>query len=103
MVLPVKVSGKIFNHFENKTTSNVCGLIRGNKHADEVVVYTAHWDHLGIGAKVNGDSIYNGATDNASAVTWMLEMARAFKTSKPVVSGRLDMGNLLIPHGIWRV
>jgi len=84
VVLPVKVSGKIFNHFENKTTSNVCGLIRGSKHPDEVVVYTAHWDHLGIGDKVNGDSIYNGATDNASAVSWMLEMARAFKTSKPV-------------------
>ena len=33
---------------------------------------------------MNGDSIYNGATDNASAVAWMLEMARAFKTSKPV-------------------
>jgi Zn-dependent M28 family amino/carboxypeptidase len=84
VVLPVKVSGKIFNHFENKTSSNACGLIRGSEHPDEVIVYTAHWDHLGIGAKVNGDSIYNGATDNASAVAWMLEMARAFKTSKPV-------------------
>jgi Zn-dependent M28 family amino/carboxypeptidase len=83
-LLPVKVSGKISNQFETKTSANVCGLIRGSKHPEEVVVYTAHWDHLGIGTKVNGDSIYNGATDNASAVAWMLEMARAFKSSKPV-------------------
>ncbi len=82
-ILPVKVSGGIHNTFETKNTSNVCGLIRGSKHPDEVVVYTAHWDHLGTGTKVNGDSIYNGATDNASAVAWMLEIARAFKTSTP--------------------
>ena len=83
-IMPVKVSGKMFNHFESKTSKNVCGLIRGSKRPHEVIVYTAHWDHLGIGTKVNGDSIYNGATDNASAVAWMLEIARAFKTAKPV-------------------
>ena len=82
--LPVTVSGTISNHFETKKSVNVCGEIRGSKHPDEVVVYTAHWDHLGIGTKVNGDSIYNGATDNASAVAWMLEMARAFKSAAPV-------------------
>jgi Zn-dependent M28 family amino/carboxypeptidase len=77
--LPVKVSGQITNSFKTDVSHNVCGLIRGAKHPDEVVVYTAHWDHLGIGDKINGDSIYNGATDNASAVSWMLEIARAFK------------------------
>ena len=80
--LPVKVSGKIFNHFETKISHNVCGMVRGSGHPDEAIVYTAHWDHLGIGTKVNNDSIYNGATDNASAVAWMLEIARAFKSSK---------------------
>jgi Zn-dependent M28 family amino/carboxypeptidase len=83
-LLPVKVSGKMFNHFEMKTSNNVCGLIRGSKHPEEVVVYTAHWDHLGVGTKVNNDSIYNGATDNASAVAWMLEIARGFKKAQPV-------------------
>ena len=83
-ILPVKVSGKIFNHFETKTSSNVCGMIRGSKHPDEVVVYTAHWDHLGVGTKVNNDSIYNGASDNASAIALMLETARGFKSAKPV-------------------
>jgi len=82
--LPATVSGKIFNHFETQTSSNVCGMIRGSKYPEEVVVYTAHWDHLGVGAKVNNDSIYNGATDNASAVAWMLEMARGFKSAPPV-------------------
>lgn len=78
-VLPAKVSGGMESTFENKSSRNVCGLIRGSKRPDEVVVYTAHWDHLGVGTPVNGDSIYNGATDNASAVAWMLEIARAFK------------------------
>lgn len=78
--LPVKVSGGMKSAFETKMSHNVCGLIRGSKRPNEVIVYTAHWDHLGIGAKINGDSIYNGATDNASAVAWMLEIARAFKS-----------------------
>ena len=69
--------------FETKTSRNVCGLIRGSKHPEEVVVYTAHWDHLGVGLKVKNDSIYNGATDNASAVAWMLEIARGFKVGSP--------------------
>jgi len=77
--LPVKVSGGMKSTFETQLSRNVCGLIRGSKRPDEVVVYTAHWDHLGIGPVVNGDSIYNGATDNASAVSWMLEIARSFK------------------------
>lgn len=77
--LPVKVSGTMKSTFETQLSRNVCGLIRGSKRPDEVVVYTAHWDHLGIGPVVNGDSIYNGATDNASAVSWMLEIARSFK------------------------
>lgn len=78
-VLPVKVSGWMKSSFETNSSRNVCGLIRGSKQPDEVVVYTAHWDHLGVGTSVNGDSIYNGATDNASAVSWMLEIARGFK------------------------
>ena len=84
LILPAKVSGKMFNQFESKISNNVCGMIRGSKRPEEVIVYTAHWDHLGIGTKVNNDSIYNGATDNASAVAWMLEIARGFKTAAPV-------------------
>jgi Zn-dependent M28 family amino/carboxypeptidase len=80
VVLPAKVSGWMKSSFTMNTSRNVCGWIRGTKHPDEVIVYTAHWDHLGVGAPVNNDSIYNGATDNASAVAWMLEIARGFKS-----------------------
>lgn len=77
--LPVKVSAQIHNHFTTAQSKNVCGYIKGSKNPDEAIVYTAHWDHLGVGTAIDGDSIYNGATDNASAVAWMLEIARAFK------------------------
>ncbi|HPT32570.1 MAG TPA: M28 family peptidase [Prolixibacteraceae bacterium] len=82
--LPLQVSGWIKNSFQTGVSRNVCGLVKGSVRPEEVVVYTAHWDHLGIGTAVKGDSVYNGATDNASAVSWMLEIARAFTTgAKP--------------------
>ena len=77
-VLPVKASARITSTFNRGISKNVCGLIRGKTKPEEVVVYTAYWDHLGVGKAIDGDSIYNGATDNASAVSWMLEIARAF-------------------------
>jgi Zn-dependent M28 family amino/carboxypeptidase len=80
--LPLKASVSIKSMFEHGVSKNVCGLIKGTTRPDEVVVYTAHWDHLGVGTPLKGDSIYNGATDNASAVAWMLEIARAFKKGK---------------------
>lgn len=61
-------------------SSNVIAKITGTKRPDEVIIYTAHWDHLGIGRPdQSGDSIYNGALDNASGTAGLLEMARAFK------------------------
>lgn len=77
--LPLTASATLTNRFETAVSNNVCGILKGKRHPGEVVVYTAHWDHLGVGTPVEGDSIYNGATDNASAVAWMLEIARAFK------------------------
>ena len=62
---------------------NVIGKITGSKSPDEVVVYSAHWDHLGIGRPdASGDSIYNGASDNATGTAGLLELARAFKSLK---------------------
>jgi Zn-dependent M28 family amino/carboxypeptidase len=49
----------------------------------EYVVYTAHWDHLGIGTPVNGDRIYHGARDNASGTAMLLEFAREFRKVRP--------------------
>ncbi len=62
-------------------SKNVIAKITGTKRPDEVIIYTAHWDHLGIGkSDLSGDSIYNGALDNASATAGLLELARAFKS-----------------------
>jgi Zn-dependent M28 family amino/carboxypeptidase len=62
---------------------NVIGKITGTKHPDEVIIYTAHWDHLGVGTPdATGDSIYNGALDNATGTAGLIELARAFKNLK---------------------
>lgn len=66
------------------TELNVIGMVRGSDPVlrDEVVLLTAHYDHVGIGAPVDGDSIYNGADDNASGTTTVLEIARALAGAK---------------------
>ncbi len=79
--LQVSTSMKV-NTTYNKSY-NVIGKITGTKHPDEVIIYTAHWDHLGIGRPdATGDSIYNGALDNATGTAGLLELARAFKSLK---------------------
>lgn len=61
------------------TSHNVAGVLPGTKHPQETVIYSAHWDHLGIGAPdAKGDRIYNGALDNASGIAALLELARAY-------------------------
>jgi Zn-dependent M28 family amino/carboxypeptidase len=61
------------------TSRNVVGLLPGKKYPDETVIYSAHWDHLGIGKPdANGDRIYNGAVDNATGISHIIEQARAF-------------------------
>lgn len=68
---------------EYNKSNNVVAKIRGSKKPNEYIIYTAHWDHLGIGkADEKGDSIYNGALDNASATAGLLEIAKAFKRAK---------------------
>ena len=58
---------------------NVIGRIPGSTHPDETILYGAHWDHLGVGAPdARGDSIYNGAVDNATGTAALLELARVF-------------------------
>ncbi len=61
--------------------SNVVGVLPGSDPTlrDEVVLVTAHYDHLGIGRPINGDSIYNGADDDASGVIAVIEMAKALQ------------------------
>ncbi|RAO77191.1 M28 family metallopeptidase [Dyella jiangningensis] len=68
-----KVNSKVI------TSYNIVGRIEGTKRPDETVIYSAHWDHLGIGAPdAKGDKIYNGAVDNATGTAALIELARAF-------------------------
>ncbi len=83
--LGLKASLAIRNTLRTIDSRNVVGRLEGSDpaHKDEYVVYSAHWDHYGIGAPVKGDTIYNGAADNASGVGAVLEIARAFTQVKP--------------------
>jgi Zn-dependent M28 family amino/carboxypeptidase len=78
--LGVRASMTIKNTLRNVESKNVLARYEGQDPAlkHEYVVYTAHWDHLGVGPAVNGDTIYNGAKDNASGTAGLLEVARAF-------------------------
>ena len=61
------------------TSHNVVGYLPGTKYPDETVIYSAHWDHLGIGKPDDtGDTIYNGALDNATGTAQLIEQARVF-------------------------
>lgn len=64
---------------------NVIGLLEGSDSQlkDSYIIVSAHYDHLGIGAKIKGDSIYNGVLDNALGVSGLLELARSFNHASP--------------------
>ena len=65
-------------------TRNVVGVIPGSKHPSDYILYTAHWDHLGVKPDVAGpDKIYNGAVDNGMGVSSILEIAEAFAHDRP--------------------
>jgi Zn-dependent M28 family amino/carboxypeptidase len=86
--VPLGVTASMTLHDKLRTVDshNVVAKLEGSdpKLRDEYVVYTAHWDHLGVGQPVNGDRIYNGAVDNAVGVGGLLEIARAYtKLSTP--------------------
>lgn len=80
--LDATVSASITSVYNECTSKNVVGIIEGEGDPDEYVLYTAHWDHIGIGKVVNGDSIYNGALDNASGISTVLAIAESFAQSK---------------------
>jgi len=79
--LDLKVSVAINNKIKKDVSKNVVALIPGTDRKDEVIIYSAHWDHFGVGKAIEGDSIYNGAVDNASGTAGLLAIAEAFKKS----------------------
>lgn len=78
--LGVRISGGLESTYHKIKATNIGGVIEGSdpELKEEAVVFTAHYDHLGIGKAIDGDSIYNGARDNASGVASILTLAQAF-------------------------
>ncbi len=75
----VKANFSFDNEIAKKMSRNVVGVLPGSKRADEYVLYTGHWDHLGRCTPVNGDDICNGAVDNASGIAGLVTLAEAYK------------------------
>jgi Zn-dependent M28 family amino/carboxypeptidase len=79
--LRVSISATSLTHTETVESRNIVAQISGSDHAlkNEYVVLSAHLDHVGIGAPINGDRIYNGAMDNGSGSALLLDIARSLK------------------------
>jgi Zn-dependent M28 family amino/carboxypeptidase len=73
----LKASASLDNTLRNAASRNVIGILPGRAHANEYVLYTAHWDHLGICAETGEDRICNGAADNASGTAALVALAEA--------------------------
>ncbi len=72
------MSTTLSNQYKRDQSDNVIATIRGKNNPEEYILFSAHWDHIGIGKPVNGDSIYNGALDNASGTATLLAIAQNY-------------------------
>jgi Zn-dependent M28 family amino/carboxypeptidase len=83
--LGVTASVELSNSIRKIPSANVVAKLAGSdpQVKDELVIYTTHWDHFGVGPAVNGDTIYHGAIDNASGTGGLIELARAFRGTTP--------------------
>ena len=76
--LPVKLHAHIVSEVRRYSSRNVIGRVAGEHPGNQAVLYTAHYDHLGIDKNAKGDNTYNGAVDNGTGCGILLEMAHAF-------------------------
>ncbi|GLK51898.1 M28 family metallopeptidase [Maricaulis virginensis] len=77
-------SATLHNSTRTLDSRNVVGIVPGTTRPDEYVIYTAHWDHIGIRDVAEGeDGIYNGAVDNATGTAAILEIGEAFMANPP--------------------
>lgn len=83
--LGLNLKGHFPTQVQKFVSNNVVGMVPGSDKdlKDEAVIFTAHWDHLGVGRPVFGDTIYNGAADNATGCALLLELARAWSAQSP--------------------
>jgi Zn-dependent M28 family amino/carboxypeptidase len=83
-------------------SKNVIAKITGKTAPEEVIIYTAHWDHIGIGKPdETGDTIYNGALDNASGTAALLALAKAFKTDEQPDRTVVFLSVTAEEQGLW--
>lgn len=82
VALGLKGTVAVTNAIKRDMSRNVVAMLKGSKRPDEYIIYSAHWDHLGVGEPVDGDSIYNGAHDNASGTVGLLTIAETFAKMK---------------------
>jgi Zn-dependent M28 family amino/carboxypeptidase len=80
VALPIRLKAHMVTKVRQSESSNVVAILPGSdpKRAGDAVMYTAHYDHLGMGVDATGDNIYNGANDNATGCGILLELARSF-------------------------
>lgn len=84
-VMPLGVRARLNMSYQvtEMETYNVAAKVEGSDKAAEAVVFSAHWDHLGVGDPLNGDATYNGAIDNATGCAMLIEMGRAWAQMEP--------------------
>ena len=80
--LPIKLKAHVESRVRRYVSANVVGRVPGKSTQDQAVLYTAHYDHLGIDPDAKGDNIYNGAADNGTGCGILVEMARVFAQSR---------------------
>lgn len=81
--LKAKASITLDSKIGHGSSRNILAMVKGSEKPDEVVVYSAHWDHLGEDDSLKGDKIYNGAIDNGTGIAAVLEIAGAFAKQQP--------------------
>ena len=92
VALGAQVSFELQQQLREVWSRNVLAKLEGTTRSSEYVVYTGHWDHLGMDTSLTGDQIYNGAIDNASGMAAVIEIAEAFTK----LSGRPDRSILFL-------
>lgn len=98
----LKASTSLSVEAKYQISQNVVAKIKGAEKPEEVIIYLAHWDHLGIGKPdETGDSIYNGALDNASGTAALLALAKAFKADKQPARTVVFLSVTAEEQGLW--
>ena len=82
VLLNSTMSTSLSNVYKKDQSDNVVAYVEGSTQPDDYILYSAHWDHIGVGRPVDGDSIYNGALDNASGTAITLSIAKNFQEQK---------------------